>query len=417
MTKSVILGLSFIILSFHSCQQEEIILHGEITGRVIDAITQQPLQGATVKLNPTDDSTKTDSEGKYVLRSLTPGNYMVKALKQSYAEGIIDATVTSANTNNIDIALDAIPDLQYSETDLNFGFDLNSLSFTISKSGSGKVGYLCTPSQSWITINPNSGDVDSETDIINITINRNGLTQDKIKEWIIVRSTFSQYIFLDTIKVNVWFHDPIVFNPVLTYGNVTDVEGNNYKTIQIGTQTWMAENLATTKYNDNTPIQIVTDDAKWTGLTTPAYCWYNNDLYYKTDYGALYNWFAVNTGKLCPAGWHVPSKADWTIIMDYLGGNEAAYAKIKEIGTSHWESPNEGATNESGFTALPAGNRYEAEGGFDEMGKWTGFWNSEQYNTLNAYYRQIAQMGGTNNYTNITYCPKKEGLSVRCIKE
>jgi uncharacterized protein (TIGR02145 family) len=417
MTKSRILGLSFIVLIFCGCQQEEIILHGEITGRVIDALTNQPLQGATVRLTPSNDSTKTNSEGKYVLGSLTPGNYKIKALKQSYAEGTIDAIVASANTKNIDIALDAIPELQYSETDLNFKFDLNSLSFTISKSGSGKVGYLCTPSQSWITVNPNSGDVDSETDIISVTINRNGLTQKKIKEWIIVRTTFSQYVFLDTVNVTVWFHNPIVFNPGLIYGNVTDIEGNVYKTIEIGTQTWMAENLRTTKYNDNTSIPLVVDESKWIGLITPAYCWYNNDLYYKTDYGALYNWYAASTGKLCPAGWHVPSKEECITLGTYLGGNDKAYFKLKEISTSHWDSPNDGATNESGFTALPAGGRLSEDGAFYEMGRAAGFWSSDQYNTNSGWLRQIVQMGGTNNYTNVVGGIKKDGGPVRCIKD
>jgi uncharacterized protein (TIGR02145 family) len=408
--------ISLIGLYLFGCDANEIILHGEITGRVIDALTNQPLQGATVKLTPANDSTKTDNDGKYVLKGLTPGNYEIKASKQNYAEGTIDATVTSANTKNIDIALDAIPDLQYSETKLNFGFDLNSLSFTISKNGRGKVGYLCTPSQSWITINPNSGDVDSETDIISITINRIGLNKKRYNESIIVRATFSQYVFPDTINVVVWFHDPIVINPGLTYGNVLDIEGNVYKTVQIDKQIWMAENLRTTKYNDNTLIALVTEDAKWGTLTTAAYCWYNNDLYYKTDYGAFYNWFAVNTGRLCPTGWHVPSADELRTLGTSLGGDAAAYVRIKEIGTSHWIAPNEG-TNESGFTALPSGYRWEDTGTFEDMGRATCFWSSEQYNSVNAYERHVKQYGGADNYTNTYYIPKQAGLSVRCIKD
>ena len=114
--------------------------------------------------------------------------------------------------------------------------------------------------------------------------------------------------------------DPIAFNPGLTYGEVTDIEGNIYKTIQIGTQEWMAENLKTTKYNDNTEIPLITENSNWGSTTTPGYCWVNNDrTTYKNIYGALYNWYTVNTGKLCPTGWHVSTDAEWTTLVNYLG--------------------------------------------------------------------------------------------------
>jgi uncharacterized protein (TIGR02145 family) len=412
-----ILFFCIIIVSIGGCTAEEIVLHGDISGIVTDAGTKQPLQTAKVTLGPTNETVTTGSDGKYLFKSLAPGNYQVHASKQNYAEGTNSATVTSASTTDIDFELDAIPALHYSETDLNFKFDLTSLSFSISKSGTGKVGYLCTPSQNWITVSPNSGDVDEETDVISVTVNRNGLNQKIIKERIVVRTTFNQYIFLDTITVTLWSHNPIVFNPGLTYGNVTDIEGNVYKTIQIGTQTWMAENLRATKYNDNTPIPHESEAGKWPILITPAYCWYDNNEYYRTDYGALYNWFAVSTGKLCPTGWHVPSADELRTLGTYLGGNDKAYVKLKEIGTYHWESPNEGATNESGFTALPAGYRYETDGSDADMGRAFGIWSSEQYNTVNSYFRQIVQLGGTNNYTNVTICPKQAGGSVRCIKD
>jgi len=138
--------------------------------------------------------------------------------------------------------------------------------------------------------------------------------------------------------------DEIIFNPSLTYGEVSDIDGNYYKTIQIGSQIWMAENLKTTRYNDGSNIPLVTDNTAWSNLTTPGYCWYNNDAAtYKNVYGALYNWYAVNTGKLCPSGWHVPSEYEWTLLVNYLGGVYAAGGKLKETGTTHWYSPNAGA--------------------------------------------------------------------------
>ena len=107
--------------------------------------------------------------------------------------------------------------------------------------------------------------------------------------------------------------------------SVKDGDGNTYSTVTIGTQIWLGENLKTTKYNDKTEIPLVTDDTEWEGLTTPGYCWYNNNSSYKNTYGALYNWYAVNTGKLCPSGWHVPSNTEWTALEDYLIANGFNY--------------------------------------------------------------------------------------------
>jgi uncharacterized protein (TIGR02145 family) len=209
---------------------------------------------------------------------------------------------------------------------------------------------------------------------------------------------------------------PIAFNGSLTYGTVTDTEGNVYKTIKINTQTWMAENLKATKYSDNTAIPLVTDGSAWINMTTPAYCWYKNDIYYKTFYGALYNWFAVNTGKLCPSGWHVPTVDDLNGLITYLGGSANAGVKLKEIGTSHWLSPNADATNESGFTAIPGGSRDELAGEFTDMGKISGTWSSVQLNSSNAYLRYIIQTESGTNTGGPAYS-KIYGLSVRCIKD
>lgn len=126
----------------------------------------------------------------------------------------------------------------------------------------------------------------------------------------------------------------------ISYGTMTDQEGNVYKTITIGTQTWMAENLRTTTYNDGTVIPNVTDNDEWADLSTPAYCWYDNDsATYAQTYGALYNWYTVATDSLCPTGWHVPTDAEWTILTDTLGGLTIAGGLLKETGTTHWTAP------------------------------------------------------------------------------
>lgn len=200
---------------------------------------------------------------------------------------------------------------------------------------------------------------------------------------------------------------------------VTDIEGNLYKTVKIGGYTWMAENLRTTKNNDGKVIPLVTDGVEWGALSTPGYCWYNNDeATYKDTYGALYNLYTVNAGRLCPTGWHVPSNDEWTNLTTYLGGLEIAGSKLKETGTTHWVSPNTGATNESGFTALPSGGRtfypnlgYMTYNGIGEGGT---FWSSSVDVDGKVFFRSVV------NYLNNVFsntCNKNNGLSVRCIKD
>jgi len=150
-------------------------------------------------------------------------------------------------------------------------------------------------------------------------------------------------------------------NKTITFNFIacTDGDNNNYPVVEIGNQVWMAENLKTTRYKNGTAIPLVADNAEWNNLTTPAYCWYdNNELIYKDAYGALYNWYTVNTGNVCPSGWHVPADAELATLTNYLGGLTDGGGKLKETGTTHWLSPNIGATNESGFTTRPGGVRH-----------------------------------------------------------
>lgn len=201
----------------------------------------------------------------------------------------------------------------------------------------------------------------------------------------------------------------IRFNPDLTYGSVSDNDGNVYKTILIGAQTWMAENLKTTRYNDNTLIPLIFSDAAWAAATSPGFCWYNND---SITYGALYNWYTVGTTKLCPAGWHIPSDEEWTTLTTYLGGDSAAYNKLKETGVSHWQSPNSGASDESGMAALAGGYR-NSYGTFGSIKKSCYWWTSDEFNAVDADYWLLAY-----DYKRVTTnnSSKKSGFSVRCIK-
>lgn len=212
----------------------------------------------------------------------------------------------------------------------------------------------------------------------------------------------------------------IMFNPNLTYDEITDMEGNIYKTIQIGSQIWMAENLKTTKYNDGTDIPNVTDHTEWINLETPGYCWYINDAKYKNIFGALYNWYAVNTDKLCPSGWHVPSEDEWTALTNYLGGDSAAAGHLRETDLTHWVYANSGVTNSSGFTALPGGYRYfNDQGYFRELGYGAEFWSSTEYpenSFSSAFARRFYYITWSGILDSGVY-PKKSGFSCRCVKD
>lgn len=210
----------------------------------------------------------------------------------------------------------------------------------------------------------------------------------------------------------------IVFNPSKTYGTVTDVDNNTYKTIKIGTQTWMAEDLKVTKYNDTAAIPMISNDLEWRNweaLDLPAYCLKNNDLLASKDiYGAFYNWNVVNTGKLCPIGWHVPSENEWLALCNYLGGTGVAGRKLKETGSNHWwYNQSAEATNESGFTALPGG--WGTGGGsYSNIGGYGYWWSSTMTEDSNAVKFNIyCSDDGVFRYEiNPGY-----GFSVRCIKD
>lgn len=217
---------------------------------------------------------------------------------------------------------------------------------------------------------------------------------------------------------------PIIFNPDLTYGSVSDLDGNVYKTIQIGTQIWMAENLKTTKFNDQTAIPDITDNTEWESLITPGFCWYNNDeSTYKGTYGALYNWYAAKTDKLCPAGWHVPSMVEWESLITYLGGGEiAAGVKVVETGNTHWLITFDGVTNETGFTGLPGGFRSISNDfrGFLSLGHFGLWWTSTDFTpSPSALASQLPSDDDQGHWGLGTGFAVKTGggLSVRCVKD
>lgn len=214
--------------------------------------------------------------------------------------------------------------------------------------------------------------------------------------------------------------DSVTFKAPKNKNIVNDVDGNVYPTITIGTQTWMAQNLNTTHYNDGSLIPLVTNTNIWASNynsngQNQMMCWYDNDkaTYTANKYGALYNWFSVKTGKLCPIGWHVPSDAEWNNLYSFLGGIATSGGKLKEVGFSNWKSPNTGATNSVGFNTLPSGARNNL-GGFDVIGNQSVWWSTTAYDTTYIWMHAILNnnssvLRGNGN--------KFQGFSVRCLKD
>jgi len=211
----------------------------------------------------------------------------------------------------------------------------------------------------------------------------------------------------------------IKFNETLNYGTMTDQEGNIYKTIKIGGQTWMAENLKTSKFRNGDPIPNEADQDLWYALTTGAYCNYNNDINISATYGKLYNWYAVNDSRnIAPEGWHVPTASEWTELSDFLGHNTVAGGKLKESDTIHWSKQGPlsrliPATNESGFTGLPGGIRSNIEcRGIRDLGSFWIFGYTSSNGNLGYRVLEVDK-----HYFDSKQALKYLGISVRCIKD
>jgi uncharacterized protein (TIGR02145 family) len=197
---------------------------------------------------------------------------------------------------------------------------------------------------------------------------------------------------------------------------VDERDGQVYQVVQIGEQLWMAENLKAIVYNDGTPIAFPqTNIQAWEDNTSGAYALYNFD---ETQYGMLYNWYAVNTEKLCPSGWHIPSDGDWLTLSTFLGGSSVAGGKMKAAGTEHWDSPNTDASNSSGFSAYPAGWAYFVNGHFSYRGNRAIFWSSDEgINEDHGISRHLEEDSGELiRYTSSNSSNKGNGFSCRCVQ-
>ncbi|MCC5916601.1 MAG: fibrobacter succinogenes major paralogous domain-containing protein [Cryomorphaceae bacterium] len=203
-------------------------------------------------------------------------------------------------------------------------------------------------------------------------------------------------------------------SPNITTGTVTDVDGNEYATIVIGDQEWMAENLKTTRYCNGDNLRNERSNSEWRTLNMGGWAYYNNDSIFEDSFGKLYNWYAVDDERnICPCGWHVPSNAEWEKLINYLGGDSIAGGKMKSAGTQYWATPNINASNESGFSGLPGGSR-NFNATFDFNGQYGYWWQAKENFGILAWCRVL----GYDNGEAITYhLYKTSGFSVRCIKD
>jgi uncharacterized protein (TIGR02145 family) len=196
--------------------------------------------------------------------------------------------------------------------------------------------------------------------------------------------------------------------------SLIDIDGNVYTTIAIGAQEWIVEDLKTTRYKDGTPIPNIIDNDAWNVDIVGSYCWQNHDIANKSIYGALYNWYAVNNiHGLAPTGWRIPTVIDYTTLASYLGGYAIAGGKLKEIGITHWQTPNTGASDLYGFKSVPGGMRME-NGTFIMFHQYNCLWTATDFDVNHAYERWL-------NYQNTIFLDsgggKSRGYSVRCMRD
>jgi uncharacterized protein (TIGR02145 family) len=380
---------------------------GNVTSDGGAAITAKGVCWGTVANPSTADSKSTDgtATGQFVsaITGLVAGTiyhiraYVANSVGTAYGS---DLSFTTLGKVPLSVTQPATK-ISVAEATLNGSVNANDLSTTVTFEYGSTVSYGNTATA---TQSPVTGNI--------VTI---------VSEDISGLSAGTTYHFRVKAvnSVGTTFGDDITFTT-----NQTDIDGNIYHTIAIGTQVWMKENLKTTKYNDGTAIPNITDNTAWVTLNTGAYSDYSNTPANSTTYGRLYNWYVVdnnaatkvasNGGKnVCPTGWHVPGDAEWTTLTTSLGGESVAGGKLKEIGLTHWLTPNIGATNEMDFTALPGGTRNE-DGTCDGIGIGGDWWSSTEYSAMIAWGRYMIYNDAVVPKDDVS---KIDGISVRCVRD
>jgi len=380
--KSLLMGLVTLSLSYSA--------NVTISGVVTDT-AGVPISGAAVKLLVGGQNTTTGSDGSFTLLGNNIGITVKPAQSQSYqpvvslTKGMLKLHVQEQSS----VTIQAYNLQGCLLTSMHTTLSTGDHSIALMNRSSGVYVYKVHINNNVYQITSNSlcsyaESANTAQETSAYSLSKQAKTLTTINDTLRVRKDgYSDYLVpvhtSDTSGITIRMHWTLT---------VTDADGNVYHTVKIGTQTWTVENLKTTHYNDGTAIPLVTDSVAWKNLTTGAYCWYNNSSKYKNTYGALYNWYAVNTGKLAPAGWHVPTDAEWDTIEALLGGEAVAGGALKDTGTVYWKSPNTGATNSSGFSALPGGSR-GYNGAFDGVGTNGSWWSAAADGASDACNRYL----------------------------
>ena len=252
------------------------------------------------------------------------------------------------------------------------------------------------------------------------------LDQFAVPDAVLTAATYTWRVQASCSTLRPFDLTPISASSTFTVGSgsscpatLTDIDGNVYNTVEIGSQCWMEENLKVERYRDGSNIPTGLSDAAWQAATTEAFAVYDNDTANKATYGLLYNWYAVADPRgLCPTGWHVPTDAEWTQLTDHLGGESVAGGQMKTTGTlgagtGLWQAPNTAATNSSGFSGLPGGAR-SIGGFFTNQGSYGDWWSSSEDSASFAWPRRLLYVSGVaNRFNNF----KRNGFSVRCLRD
>ncbi|MBI3142324.1 MAG: hypothetical protein HYZ16_05815 [Bacteroidetes bacterium] len=355
--------------------------------------------GPTTSGDKTNDGSGTGSFTSY-LYNLTPNTtyyvraYAINALGTAYGDELsfkskdITATTATVVTDTVKNVSDTTAIVSGSITD-NGGSSVTKRGF-------------CWSTNSNPTVNDYVTDDGSGTGTY--TSNISGL---------IVNTTY----FLRAYAVNgvgVAYGNQMKFTTGVGKSKVIDYDGNIYSIVVIGSQEWLGENLKTTRYQNGDKIQYITDNYKWQNTSAGAWCYYDNDTTYNVPYGKLYNFYAVfDTRNICPSGWHVPSQSEWNDMLTYLGGASSAGGALKATGTYHWTYPNKDATNSSGFTAYPGGNR-ALSGTFNKIGELGRYWTETSAGASN---NKFCDLDYSNSSVKVNGTNASNGMSVRCIKD
>lgn len=406
-------GILFILVFYLSCSDKsnptETEKTGTIKGKVTDSNSGNAIESANTTTSPATNAVTTDSSGEYEITGVNPGSYSVSASKTGYNTNSVNISVTEGKTATADISISLSNDSPTASFTVDPLSGNTSTTFNFDASGClDKEDPTSALEVRWDWENDGTWDADYST----------------------IKTATHQYYTegTKTVKLEVKDTGDLTHSTTsqisVSDSTVTDIDGNMYKIIKIGNQWWMAENLKVIHYSNGEAIPNVTDNTEWINLSTAAYCNYDNNSGNAATYGRLYNWYAVNDSRnIAPAGWHVPTDEEWKELEKYLGmsqsdadnpgwrGTEEG-GKMKEEGTTHWQSPNTGATNSSGFSALPSG--YRRDGNYYYMSYGADFWSSTEHDSGYAWYRLLSydrsDVGRNGNY-------KQGGFSVRCIRD